>query len=91
MDETPDIYWMLDEDTTIIVAKQAHYYVVQEQDGPTSQHRQCVITYSSEGRMLFDNHDIETESFMAFVGMLDAVEESPNKKVKFTDETAEDL
>jgi hypothetical protein len=82
---------MLDEGTTIIVAKQAHYYVVQEQDGPASQHRQCVITYSPEGRMLFDSCDIETESFMAFVGMLDAVNESPNKKVKFTGDEAEDL
>jgi hypothetical protein len=90
-DTAPDIYWMLDENTTVIVTKRINNFVVQEQDGPTSQHRRCVITYSSKGRMLFDGFDIDTEDFMVFVGMLDAVEDSLNKKVKFTGDEAEDL
>jgi len=31
--------------------------------------------------MLFDGVDIETESFMAYVGLLDMVDESPGKVI----------
>jgi hypothetical protein len=86
---------MLDEDVTTIVERLGNgpvvQFVIQEQEGPTSQHRQCVITWNTKGRMLFDGFNIDTEEFMAYVGMLDAVEDSPNKKVKFTGDEAEDL
>jgi hypothetical protein len=67
-----DIEWILTE--TIEVTKLNQNYVVQEQDG---HGRQCVITYNQEGRMLFDGHDIETEDYMAYVGLLDQVNEQP--------------
>lgn len=52
----------------------------------------CIISYNQEGRMLFDGEDIETEDFMSYVGMLDTVDDSPNKAVRFNaDMTAEDL
>jgi hypothetical protein len=41
--------------------------------------------------MLFDGFDVDTEEFMSYVGMLDAVEDSPNKKVMFTGDAAVDL
>ena len=89
----PDPHWMLDEDVTIIVERQeideVVAYVVQEQGNDS---RQCVITWNTKGRMLFDGFDVDTESFMGFVGMLDAVNEAPFKKVAFkSDQTAEDL
>ena len=88
----PDIYWMLDEKVSIIVERQeidgVVAFVAQDQESDIK----CVITYNSKGRMLFDGFDVDTESFMAFVGMLDAVEDSPNKRVLFkSDQTAMDL
>jgi hypothetical protein len=80
---------MLEEDVTIIVERLGDNYVVQEQGGNGYQ---CVITWNTKGRMLFDGFDVDTEAFMGFVGMIDAVEDSPNKKVAFkSDQTAEDL
>jgi hypothetical protein len=82
-----DPHWMLDEYVTVTVEKMGKHFVVQDQENGL----QCVISYNDHGRMLFDGFNIDTESFMAFVGMLDAVEESPNKKVMFTGDAAVDL
>jgi hypothetical protein len=84
----PDIYWMLDEHVVIVVERQeidgVVSFVVQDQE---FEDHKCVITMNSRGRMLFDGHDVDTESFMAFVGMIDAVEDSPRKKVQFIGDT----
>jgi hypothetical protein len=79
---------MLDEHVTIIAEKHGDNLVVRDIESGIT----CTITYNSKGRMLFDGFDIETEEFMGFVGIQDAVEDSPNKKVAFkSDMTAEDL
>lgn len=84
-----DICWITDDDTEIIVVKVEDRYCVVERG---VYGRACVISYSPEGRMLFDGEDIETEDFMALVGMLDAVNDSPNKHVLFnSDMTVVDL
>ncbi len=84
-----DIEWILDDDTAVAVAKVEDHYLVVERGRGT---RTCVISHSPEGRMLFDGVDIETESFMAYVGMLDTVNDSPNKRVLFNaDMTVVDL
>lgn len=79
----PDIDWIIDDSTSIIVAKQEESYLVVEQGGSA---RYCIISYSPEGRMLFNGEDIETEAFMGFVGMIDTVNDSPNKRVLFNDD-----
>lgn len=61
-----DIEWILTEDIT---AKKI--YRVTSKDGAKT----CDITFSPEGRMLFDGEDIETEDFMAYVGLLDGVDD----------------
>jgi hypothetical protein len=73
-----DIEWILH--AAVEVTKLRDNYVVQEHDGDS---RQCVITMSPTGRMLFDGEDIETEDFMAYVGMLDQVDEDPTHNVAF--------
>jgi hypothetical protein len=80
-----DITWILTE--AVEVTNLNGNYVVQEQDGDG---RQCVITMFAD-RMRFDGHDIETESFMAYVGLLDMVDEQPaGTPVKFDKDDSDD-
>lgn len=83
-----DIYWIIDDSTEIAVVKvQDQYAVVDLNDA-----RVCIISHGPQGRMLFDGEDIDTEDFMAFVGMLDTVNDSPKKRVLFnSDMTVVDL
>ena len=71
-DAEMDIEWILSEPISVIKVK-GTYLVVER--GP--QNRCCVISTSPEGRMLYDGEDIETEDYMAYIGLLDAVEEAP--------------
>jgi hypothetical protein len=67
-DNYPD--WALDDKVKLLVTKLANesYLVV---DAESNQ--QVIISYSPEGRMLFNGEDIETEEIMGFVGLLDAI------------------
>jgi hypothetical protein len=79
MSKDIDISWILTE--AVNATRLNENYVVQEIDGDG---RQCVITLSPAGRMLFDGIDVETEDFMAYVGLLDMVNTyPPGKTVKF--------
>ena len=89
-----DIEWMLDEEAEICVVKAMHCYLVEEL---ITNGRTCVISFTKPkknglSRMLFDGDNIETESYMGFIGMLDVVNESPNKRVIIRgDATVEEL
>lgn len=77
--------WAINDDIEIIASKMdggQFRYHVRECQPP---HREVIITYTGEGRMLFDGEDIETESFMAYVGLLDMIEESPGKVIHYND------
>lgn len=63
------IEWILTEDITVV-----KIYRVTAQDGSKT----CDITVgpTPQGtRMFFNGEDIETEDFMAYVGLLDEVDE----------------
>lgn len=86
MPDMVDIDWIMDEDATIEVKKFSDgEYKVYEVGGNL---RSVKITFGPPDangyrRMLFNNYDIEREDFMGFIGMLDSVDESPNKHVRF--------
>jgi len=72
--------WAIDDDVEIIaLAETDSSFRVIEVGG---QHRQVVISWSSNSgdnddpRMLFDGVDIDTEAFMAYVGLQDMVFEA---------------
>jgi hypothetical protein len=76
-----DISWI--SESAVMVGKVSDLeYEVTEIGGT----RRCGITFSPEGRMLFDGADIETEDFMQLTGMLDVVAESPHGIAVFIDE-----
>ena len=82
-------YWAIDDDIDddieIIASKlDDGRYHIRECQPPN---REVIITFTGEGRMLFDGEDIETENFMAYVGLLDMVEESPGKVIHCKDST----
>jgi hypothetical protein len=80
-DEDKEPYWAIDDEVEVIASKMdggQFRYHVRECEAPN---REVVITYTGEGRMLFDGEYIETESFMAYVGLLEMVEESPGKVI----------
>ena len=64
-----DIHWILAEEISATKVATGHY-LVSALDG-----KNCNITFSPEGRMLFDGQDIETEDFMAYVGLLDMIDD----------------
>ena len=72
-----DIEWILEE--KIIVTKYGHnnIYHVESFNNPI---RVVDISMSPEGRMLFNGQDIETESFMGFVGLMDSMDGEPTDK-----------
>lgn len=78
--EPTGILWILVRD--VKVTKQPNgSYLAEELDG---NGRTCVIAYGTEdGEMKFDDRFIATEDFMAYVGMLDYVDESPNHSATF--------
>lgn len=70
MEPAPDIEWPLDEDVKLRVTRLAgNIYLIQDLDSD----RELVLKYNDQGRLLFDGHDIETESFMGYVGLIDTV------------------
>lgn len=64
-----DINWMLDDDCLAIEATGPDTAMVTGSDG-----RRCELRLVN-GRLLFDGEDIETEDFMAYLGILDEAEE----------------
>jgi hypothetical protein len=64
-----DIGWILTDEINAGKIQSGHYRVMSV-DGV----KECDITYR-DGRMLFNGEDIETEDFMAYVGLLDAIDE----------------
>jgi hypothetical protein len=83
-----DIDWVLEAEVTVTKLTSPQYvhpfYFVEEAGSP---HRHCVISFAT-GRMLFDGHDIETEAFMCYVGLLDQVGEYPmGQPVSFAGES----
>jgi hypothetical protein len=73
-----DIDWILTSAIEVTKIGDASYYIKER---GVQKPRECTISYSSAGRMLFDDVDIETEDFMAFVGLLDEVDESSDDVV----------
>jgi hypothetical protein len=64
----PDIDWIITEAVT--VRKIDETYLVTEKGG---ERRACIMRFDDNGRLLFDGVDIETEDFMAYVGLIDMV------------------
>jgi hypothetical protein len=73
-DNYPD--WVLDDKVKILVTRLANasYLIVDAESN-----MQVIISYSPEGRMLFNGEDIETEEIMGFVGLLDEVDDRINQ------------
>lgn len=78
--EPTGILWILVRDVQVTGNRDGDVYMVTELDG---NGRTCVISITPKGRYLFNGEDIETEDFMAYVGMLDYVNESPNRSATF--------
>lgn len=73
-----DIDWILE--APIYISKVGGSYLVYERGVEGRPARQCTISWNHQtgtgwARMLFNGEDIETESYMAFVGLLDQVDE----------------
>lgn len=73
-----DVSWMLEE--AIEVTKHGDSFVIKELTG---HHRECTMYFNEHGRLLFNGVDIETEDFMAFVGLMDQVNDDPTGKAQF--------
>jgi hypothetical protein len=80
-DSELDIHWPLDDEVRIRVTRQAgEVYVIEDMD----QDRQLTLSWNHDGtdlsRLLFDGQDIETEEYMAYVGLMDQVVETLGSK-----------
>lgn len=64
-----DIEWILT--AALEVTKDGDRYLVKEMNA--DKPRGCIISYDSNGRMLFDGQYIYTEEFIGYVGLLDEV------------------
>lgn len=72
MTPAPDIEWPLDGAVKITVTRMpGNIFRICD----INSARELTIKYNDQGRMLFDGHDIETEDFMAYVGLMDSVVE----------------
>lgn len=88
-----DISWLTDEDSAILVTKvteNVKKFMPELRDALYFAEKlntdvNVKISYR-DGRMLFDGEDIETEDFMVIVGILDAVDESPQGSLVFKGE-----
>lgn len=73
-----DIDWVLDENVQLWVTKLGlGNYLIREVFGD----RKLTLSFTDSGRLLFDGQDIETEAFIAYVGLIDYVEEIPLRVV----------
>lgn len=72
MEPAPDIEWPLDGKTKINVTRMAgNIFRICD----LGSDRELTIKYNDQGRLLFDGHDIETEDYMGYVGLMDEVVE----------------
>lgn len=72
-----DIEWILTD--KLCVTKLPDCYLIESVTHPT--HEDMQLRFNRAGRLLFNGEDIETEDFMAYVGLLDGVNDSPNNPV----------
>jgi hypothetical protein len=79
--EPQDIFWILSEAVTGHKLKD-NCYVIQEKGGDS---RQCVLSWTPEGRLTFNGEDIDTEDYMCYVGLTDMIDDG------MTDFPKEDL
>lgn len=72
-----DIWWPLDDEVTIKVTRQAgNVFIIRD----INSDRQLRLSWNHNpvtgwARLLFDGQDIETEEYMAYVGLMDTVTE----------------
>jgi hypothetical protein len=66
-----DILWILSEAVTGHKLRD-NYYVIQEKGGDS---RQCILSWTPEGRLTFNGEDIETEDYMCYVGLTDMIDD----------------
>jgi hypothetical protein len=66
--------WLLTADLLATRPSELEMYFAELKEGRVTG-RDCLLTWSPDGRMLFDGEDIETEDFMAFTGLADSVAE----------------
>jgi hypothetical protein len=66
------ILWILARDVRL-TKQQDRTYRAEELDG---NGRTCVLSFSDQGRLLFDGADVETEDLPAYVGMTDEADQS---------------
>jgi hypothetical protein len=77
-----DITWPLDDEVGIRVTRKAgDILVIEDMD----QDRQLTLSWNHQtgtgySRLLFDGQDIETEEYMAYVGLMDTVVEALGDK-----------
>jgi hypothetical protein len=68
--DNTNIEWILEDKLRVTKQPDAHYLV----ESLTTPYRANItISYSPEGRMLFNGEDIDTEDFMGYVGLIDEV------------------
>ena len=80
--DQPDIIWPIDEDEVDlkVTLKADDTFVIQD----VNSDRQLTLSWSHVtgewSRLLFDGHDIETEEYMGYVGLMDTVIEALGDK-----------
>jgi hypothetical protein len=76
-----DIYWPLDDEIKIRVTRKAgDIFHIED----VNSDRKLTLSWShvtgEQSRLLFDGHDIETEDYMAYIGLMDQVVETLGDK-----------
>jgi hypothetical protein len=76
MDDLGQYDWLLTHPLhATIEADEAGKAIFRFKDAEPGSHQEAVLSYRN-GRLLFDGVDIETELFIAFISLLDEVEET---------------
>lgn len=68
-----DIEWILTSPLLVTRRSDLEVYIVELTDNGDITGRAVTITWSPDGRMLFDGQDIETEDFMGYVSLMDEI------------------
>ncbi len=67
-----DIDWILEDKIIARKISDSHYHIESFDDPP----KVVELTINDKGRYLFNGKDIETESIMGYVGLLDMINDS---------------
>jgi hypothetical protein len=87
-----DILWPIDEDEVDlkVTRKAGDIYVIQDVNSDRTLTLSWSHVATEPSRLLFDGHDIDTEDFMGYLGLMDTVVEALGDKgvgtVLITDE-----